>query len=922
MKKIILINILLLSFLAGFSHSAYAVKAYPGPIQVTQPDGSVITIRKHGDEFLNWTTCGNLLVKQGTDGFYYLAEFSAQGAVQATATRVQPGLSLQGPSTITPPAVARERAQRLRQDFAQTFSARSDVSRLLPGITPAVKGPAQSIAIGQKKFLVILAAFSDLAFNSASAQNDFFNLLNQDGYAENGGTGSVWNYFYENSSGAFDPQFDVVGPVTLSRSFSYYGANDEEGNNMAVRAREMVIEAIRIADQSFGVDFSQYDNDDDGTIDNVFVYFAGHNEAEGGGDNTIWPHAWNTYNESITVDGVTTSSYACTSELRAASGTSMAGIGTYCHEFGHVLGLPDFYDTDGDENGAARGVGSFSLMSGGNYNNVGRTPPYLTIIERTLLGWRPDSFDELSEEGQYELGPVPGNQSYVTLTGNDGEFFLYEFRQKDGWDANLPNSGLLIYHIDMSEDMVGGKSAVDRWRSWDGINSYASHQCCDLVEAVYPESAISFDTQIPFPGTKNNTLFTDSSSPAAVDFAGNPTGVYLVDIADNGDRASFTVTKSAELVITGTVMDQEGNPVSGAAVTLSFEEPSPTENVRQTAIVPSGPLFTSARRTSQKESSVVTTAEDGKYVFETESREGIYYLEATKEGFNPANDQVDASRSGTVTVDLTLTPLPEEGVLKKHAPWEGYAIGYGSPGGTIFGAVGFSAQELAPYAGHTIASMSFLVAGTSAAEVGVFITAGDQTLFSGVLNNPSFEVMMQIDLSSFGIILPGGADVKFGYYVTDSDSGYPLAADNGPMAPMGGYAGSDIASLTDTWKDLYDIDVNIQISATVAGPDNQLFALGYYMIPYTGRTYTEGDTFTLQLNDDPSVEGVERPESVNWFFNDQPHNTGDVIPLTQGIHKVKAVLTFDDHTQTIVQEIRCNAQESQSAIRIEAHERL
>ncbi|MFA7048976.1 MAG: hypothetical protein WC195_05925, partial [Bacteroidales bacterium] len=96
----------------------------------------------------------------------------------------------------------------------------------------------------------------------------------------------------------------------------------------------------------------------------------------------------------------------------------------------------------------------------------------------------------------------------------------------------------------------------------------------------------------------------------------------------------------------------------------------------------------------------------------------------------------------------------------------------------------------------------------------------------------------------------------------------------------------------------------------------------YYMIPYTGRTYTEGDTFTLQLNDDPSVEGVERPESVNWFFNDQPHNTGDVITLTQGIHKVKAVLTFDDHTQTIVQEIRCNAQESQSAIRIEAHERL
>ena len=917
MKKIYLINILLVSFLAGFSHSAYAVKAYPGPIQITQPDGSVITIQKHGDEFLSWTTCGGLLVKQGPDGFYYLAEFSAQGAVQATSTRVQSGLSLQGPSTVRPPAVARERAQRLRQDFARIFGSRSDVTRLAPGVTPAVKGPVQSIAMGQKKFLVILAAFSDLAFNSANAQNDFFNLLNQDGYAENGGTGSVWNYFYENSSGAFDPQFDVVGPVTLSRSFSYYGANDDEGKNIYERAREMVIEVIRIADQSFGVDFSQYDNDGDGTIDNVFVYFAGHNEAEGGGENTIWPHAWNTYDQSITVDGVITSSYACTSELRAAAGTSMSGIGTYCHEFGHVLGLPDFYDTDDDENGAARGVGSFSLMSGGNYNNVGRTPPYVTIIEKTLLGWRPDSFEELAEEGQYELGSVPGNQAYVSLTGNDGEFFLYEFRQKTGWDANLPNSGLLIYHIDMSDNMVGDVSALERWRTWNGINSYASHQCCDLVEAVYPEDKISFDHQIPFPGTKKNTSFTDTSSPKAVDFAGNLTGVYLVNIADNGDRASFTVTKSTDLVITGTVSDPAGNPVPGAEVILSYEGPSPAGDIRQSSIASSGPLYTSARMTSQGETTTTTTGEDGTYVFETESREGTYYLKASKEGFNPAYDQVDASRSGTVTVDFTLTPLPEEGSLKKHGPWEGYTVGYGSPGGTIYGAVGFSAQELAPYEGYTIASMSFLVAGTTAAEVGLFITAGNKIIFSGVLNNPSFEVMMQVDLSSFNIIIPGGADVKFGYYVTDSDSGYPLAADNGPMEPMGGYAGDNVESLTDTWKARSDIDVNIQISAIVAGPDNQLFSLGYYMIPYTGRTYRAGDTFTLQLNDDPSIEDVERPVAVAWFFDNQPHNTGDVITLTQGNHTVKAVLTFEDHTQTIIQEIQCGEASSQSVIRID-----
>ncbi|MDD4426476.1 MAG: M6 family metalloprotease domain-containing protein, partial [Mariniphaga sp.] len=799
-------------------------------------------------------------------------------------------------------------AQRLRQAFAQTFSARSDVSRLLPGITPAVKGPAQSIAIGQKKFLTILIQFSDLTFSSANPQVDFFNLFNLDGYSENAATGSVWNYFHENSSGIFNPQFDVIGPVTVSGPVSYYGANDDEGNNIYERAREMVVEAVDLADQ-LGLDFSQYDNDGDGYIDNIYIIYAGLAESSGGPDYTIWPHASSIYNRR-TVDGVITGSYACSSEMKGSPGYERPPvIGTICHEFGHVLGLPDFYDTDYEENGTARGLGIFALMSNGGHNDLGRTPPYLTSIERDMLGWLDNDPVVIEEEGDYSLAPVFENVCYVSETANEGEFFLYEYRKQVGWDAYIP-SGLLIYHIDMSENVVNGVTAVSRWINWNGINAYASHQCCDLVEAVYPESAISFDNQIPFPGSTNNTSFTDTSSPAAVDFAGNPTGVYLSNITDNADRATFTVSISNVLVITGTVSDIDGNPVAGAEISLSFEEPSATGTVRKTTIMQSGPLFSTAKTTSREEVATVTTDENGSYVFETITRPGIYHLEAFKEGFSPIYDQVDGSRSGTYIVNLTMSRLGE-GILKKHGPWEGYAIGYESPGGTIFGAVGFSAQELAPYEGSTIASMSFLVAGTSAAEVGVFITAGDQILFSGVLNNPSFEVMMQLELSSFGIIIPGGADVKFGYYVTDSDS-YPLAADNGPMVPMGGYVGGDIASLTETWKDLYDIDVNIQISAMVAGPDNQLFSLGYYMIPYTGRTYRTGDTFTFRLNDDPSVEGVERPESVNWFFDDQPYNTGDEITLAEGNHTVKVVLTFSDHTQTVVYEIECGAAENQS----------
>ncbi|NLA15654.1 MAG: M6 family metalloprotease domain-containing protein [Bacteroidales bacterium] len=890
MKKFLAIVMLFSGLLFGFSQRAYAVKAYPYPIQVRQPDGSVITIRKHGDEFLNWTTSSGRLVKQGTDGFYYLATFSSQGIVQATTTRVQSVFAPQGISTVTPPPVAFERAMARRKDFAKTFSGRTPASRL--NVTAsAVPVSSGAISSGRKNFLVILVQFSDLSFTIANPQSEFFNLLNQDGYAVNGATGSAWNYFHENSSNTFDPQFDVVGPVTLSRPVSYYGANDEEENSIYELAREMVVEAVDLADQ-LGVDFSQYDNDGDGYIDNIFVFFAGHNEAEGGPDDTIWPHASSIYNQK-TVDGVKTGRYACTSELRGSSGSTIAGVGTFCHEFGHVLGLPDFYDTDYEENGLARGLGSFSLMSYGNYNNYGRTPPYLTSIERDMLGWLDldNEAEVIEQEGDYSLGPVSENACYVSKTTNAGEFFLYEYRKNAGWDAFVP-SGLLIYHIDKSDNLVGGKTAAARWNDWDGINAYASHQCCDLIEAVYPESAVQHEDQVPFPGSTNNTSFTDTSTPAAIDFAGYPTGIYLTNIADNGNQASFTISKNNILLITGCVSDSEGSPIAGAVVTLSFEEPSAT-------------------RTSREERTSVTTGVEGTYVFETSCRVGTYYLEVIKEGFYSAYDQVDASHSGTFIANFTLIPIGE-GTLKKHGTWEGYCIGYGSPGGTIYGAVGFSAQELASYEGSSIASMSILVAGTTATEVGVFITVGNETVFSNALTNPSFRTLMQVDLSPYGLIIPGGKDMKFGYYVIDSDNGYPLATDNGPMAPMGGYVGTDIASLTGTWKELYNIDVNIQISAVVEKADNQLFSLGYYMIPYTGRTYYAGDTYTFKLNDDPTLEGVERPESTTWFFNDQPYNTGDVVSLVPGNHKVKAVLTFTNRTQAIIYEIHCKNTPTQS----------
>lgn len=1189
MKKFIIYGIVLIALATGITHKVYATGAYPWPVQVTQPDGSVITIQKYGDEFLNWTTSGGRLVKQGEDGFYYLAEFSPAGTVVATAARVRPGAFPTGISTVRPPAVALERAKERRAEFARlfvkpgrfsavgSFSAPSQVQSL---------SAAPSIATGNNRFLILLVQFNDLSFVVNSPQTAFFNLLNQDGYAANGATGSVWNYYYENSSGAFNPQFDVVGPVTLSRAASYYGANDENGNNIYERARDMVEEAVNLAKRDFHVDFSVYDNDGDGYIDNVFVFFAGHNEAEGGGDNTIWPHAWSVYHKEVLLDGVRLYTYACTSELRGASGSTMAGIGTYCHEFGHVLGLPDFYDTDRDDNGWARGLGSFSLMSGGNYNNYGRTPPYLNIEERNLLGWYNSSPSVFEEGGQYSLEPVTKNACYIRETITENEYFLFEYRQKKGWDEYLPNSGMLIYHVDKSDNLVGGIKAGERWKSWNGINAYADHQCFDLIEAVFPESAVRYEDEVPFPGSTNNTAFMPNTSPAFVDHSGFHTGVALTNIQNLGDKAVFTVTitETDRIELVGRVTEINRQPIQGATVAVSYMQGNSNAN-RPISVAGKGPVLQKVSRSPLLSQVMKTTTDaQGNYSLDFDFEEGTYVIQVTKQGYIPASQEISAVAPGLIRKDFILN---EEGLLKKHSDWDGnWGIGYNNLEKPVYGAVGFSAEELEPYAGDILQTISFIMFTESASEVGVFVlfdkevvferevsqyvfnapvtvdisdagitipkgklvrigyyvvgadfgyplaadlgpmaylggyaaqsmngmiqaqpwsndlgniiisakvkegeeptdpeedleirgtvvdkdgnalngitmklyfeepsgstlskregslhvarelsrapldagtlvatttthsggqysfnvdsrvgkfvikaekegyypaqrsldamsvetivadfilidfvgsgdgllrkhgmvkyglgykdpgidtygavgfseeeteayvgyslqtvsfylrgTRADEVgvfvLFDGelvleeIVPDPNFNNVTEVDLKMYSLAIPAGKELKIGYYVKGSDNGYPLAVDDGPMVPMGAYLGMALIDLDGDMKEESNgrLDYNLILSATVAPKDNELFSMGYYMLPFAKEQYRAGDKLVLTLNDDPSVTGVERPLDVQWFFNEIAYSTGDVISLEAGSYVIKAVLSFEEYTQTIVQEI-------------------
>jgi M6 family metalloprotease-like protein len=378
--------------------------------------------------------------------------------------------------------------------------------------------------------LVILVEFSDLSF--VKTRQDFFDLLNKKSYTENGATGSARDYFNDASNGQYDPQFDVYGPYKLSREMGYYGQNDADGNDM--HPDQMVVDAVAMMDSIEDVDFADYDTDNDGYIDNIFVYYAGHGENEGAPDNTIWPHAWAIYSHrvegEVVYDGKTLDGYACACELRDSYGTTMCGIGTFCHEFSHVLGLPDFYVTD--YGSSHKTVGNWDIMDSGSYLNNSKTPPTYSAHERFYLGWLTPEI--LNEQGDYELEELQkSNKAYIitatgehNLDGGDPDpktYYLLENRQKVGWDAYLPGHGLMITKTVYDEK---------KW-FYNNPNNDRNNQCYDLIEA---------DGKAPDDNHgKEGDLFTGRAAKSYTPYEDYP----ITDIAEKNKVISFSFMKES-----------------------------------------------------------------------------------------------------------------------------------------------------------------------------------------------------------------------------------------------------------------------------------------------------------------------------------------------------------------------------------------
>ena len=433
MKKFFLLWVLCVMLV-----NVWAIPARRGGVMITQPDGSEIMVYQHGDEYFHWMTNekGEWLIKD------------ANGSYQVTD------------SLSTEKIIARRKNAPRQKENVGTLN-----------LSP--------------RGLVILVNYQDVSFTTSA--DEMYNMLMGKNYSRDytyvrsnktyvvKSEGSAQKYFYDASNGQYQPEFDIVGPVTLSQNMAYYGANDGNGND--VHPALMVAEACELVNGS--VDFTQYDNDNDGVVDFVYVYYAGYGEADGGDANTIWPHAWQVSAEKqLKLDGKKIDVYACSNELDYTT-KAHSGIGTFCHEFSHVLGLPDLYATNGASH---KTLDSWDIMDYGNYNNEGNTPPTYSAYERFYMGWLTPRLivesenvvlDELQNSNSALLISTTDNHNLVGTNPSPTTFYILENRQQKAWDEFLPWSGMMLTKIQYNSN---------KWYN-NVVNNTASSMGVDLIEA-------------------------------------------------------------------------------------------------------------------------------------------------------------------------------------------------------------------------------------------------------------------------------------------------------------------------------------------------------------------------------------------------------------------------------------------------------
>ena len=601
----------------------YACPAYRGTTKVSQPDGTSVTIRLVGDEYLHYNTTadGYSLVRR-EDGAYVYAQLNADGQLEPTVLlahdaserTVEERHYVERVGRLMPQPLA-EMAQMRRHDQARRARQLS-------------QSRAPYYDYSKFRGLVILVEYNDCSFRYNDYGTIMNEMINADNYTGNSRTnitsygirctGSIRDYYRDNSDGQFVPTFDVIGPVQVNRSQYYANASRNAG--------QLMIDACTAADSQ--VNFKDHDVDGDGMVDMIYFIFAGLGSYVSGNDSRLlWPHQSDLSYYNVRKDGVYLSRYACSTELFGSTDWSvLEGIGTMCHEFSHVLGLPDFYDTDNQYDGECVTPDTWTVMASGNSLNYGRTPCGFSLFERYVLGFANPQL--ISGDGTFSLEALhSSNTGYRLSTPVKKESFFIENRQKTKWDSALPGHGMLIFRVD--------STSTTAWNN-NCVNDNPNHPYYELIRAGGVKSdAYSIaigSASDPFPGTKNVREINNETTPNLMTWAGKPNYLGLRNIKESSGVITFEAYNVNVLTSISFANDNYKMSVGTQLQLTTTQEPESA---------PCEVSFVS-------DNEAVATVDGGGLV--TALSEGIAHITVT------ANDELTATCTVTVTL---LNELPD-----------------------------------------------------------------------------------------------------------------------------------------------------------------------------------------------------------------------------------------------------------------------
>lgn len=527
MRKKLLFGLLFAAMTAG------AVKMKPGINIIKQADGTTITVRAYGDEDLSYflASDGTLLYQEGTN--FYIAGVKADGTLYST------GVLAHEPSMRTIKEISAIKAQNAKA-FYNSMETQAKANKVRR--EPMTPDNSLLPSLGKHKIPVILVEFSDVEFsveNPKATFDKYLNgkeLFNKETDPEMGQNyASVAKYFKDMSFGKFEPEFEVYGPVNLGKPLATYGAGYSSQENMGL----LLTDACTAVDDE--VDFTQYDSNDDGNIDLIYIIYAGFSQSIAG-NSTDCIHPKSGYlSLAKSFDGMDVKRYGVNNELNGtpadqANGPIINGIGLFCHEFSHCMGLKDHYDI----NGRGYGTGFWDIMCFGCYNGNSFLPAEYNSYEKMFCGWKEPivlNAEPQKIEGMKAL--AAGGDTYIFYNdGNENEYYMLENRQKTGWDAALPGEGLIVLHVDYSKG------------AWEDnqVNYNAARQRMTVIPADNTLGSTDEDKAgDAWPYQGNNSL-TNYSRPACTVYNANTDGTgymnkYLLNITQNADGTiSFEYT--------------------------------------------------------------------------------------------------------------------------------------------------------------------------------------------------------------------------------------------------------------------------------------------------------------------------------------------------------------------------------------------